>query len=87
MPSVQVVKARPDGYQLQALELAEGASVADALAAAGLQVPGPEFVAVAVHGVLVRPAQLLNEGDRIELLRPLLADPKENRRRRARGGQ
>jgi uncharacterized protein len=87
MPSVQIVQAQPDGYQLQQLELADGASVADALAQAGLQLPGDGFVAVAVHGVLARPAQLLNEGDRIELLRPLLADPKENRRRRARGGQ
>lgn len=34
--------------------------------------------------VLARPTQLLREGDRVELLRPLLADPKDNRRRRAR---
>ena len=30
---------------------------------------------------------VVEDGDRLELLRPLLADPKENRRRRARGGQ
>ena len=35
MPSVQIVQAQPDGYQLQQLELADGASVADALAQAG----------------------------------------------------
>lgn len=86
MPRIQIVQALPDGYQQQMLELADGATVADALDAAGVQVPGAEFVAVAVHGVLARPAQVLQESDRIELLRPLLADPKENRRRRARGG-
>ncbi|PSD48704.1 hypothetical protein C7E25_18760, partial [Stenotrophomonas maltophilia] len=32
------------------------------------------------------PQQVLLDGDRIELLRPLQADPKDNRRRRARGG-
>lgn len=87
MPRVELVQALPDAYQLEMLEMPEGASVGDALAAAGLQVPGEVYVAVAVHGVLARPAQLLQEGDRIELLRPLVADPKENRRRRASGGQ
>jgi putative ubiquitin-RnfH superfamily antitoxin RatB of RatAB toxin-antitoxin module len=37
----------------------------------------------AVHGLVVRPEQPLRDGDRVELLRPLLADPKEARRRRA----
>jgi putative ubiquitin-RnfH superfamily antitoxin RatB of RatAB toxin-antitoxin module len=87
MLRVEVAQAWPDRQQLHPLQLAEGATVADALAAAGLVVPAQEWVAVAVHGVVARPAQLLNDGDRVELLRPLLADPKENRRRRARGGQ
>jgi len=38
---------------------------------------------VAVHGVVARGDQRLHDGDRVELLRPLLADPKDNRRRRA----
>ena len=60
-------------------------TVAEAVEEAALDT-GTEAVAMAVHGVLARPQQLLRDGDRVELLRPLLADPKENRRRRARGG-
>ncbi|WP_082746453.1 MULTISPECIES: RnfH family protein [Stenotrophomonas] len=85
MIRVEVVLAWPDRYQQRQLELAEGCTVADAVAAAALE-GAAEAVAMAVHGVLAPPQQLLREGDRIELLRPLLADPKENRRRRARGG-
>ncbi|SBV36073.1 hypothetical protein STPYR_11003 [uncultured Stenotrophomonas sp.] len=82
---VEVVLAWPDRYLRRELELPEGCAVAEAVEAAALDVAG-ETVAIAVHGVLARPAQALHEGDRVELLRPLLADPKENRRRRARGG-
>ena len=82
---VEVVLAWPDRYLRRELELPEGCSVAGAVEMAALDVAG-ETVATAVHGVLTRPTQALREGDRVELLRPLLADPKENRRRRARGG-
>ncbi len=82
---VAVVLAWPDNYLQRELVLPEGCTVADAIEAAAL--PGTELAAaVAVHGVLARPQQVLLDGDRVELLRPLLADPKENRRRRARGG-
>ena len=87
MPRVEIVNALPDGYQRQFVDLAEGASVGDALAAANVRVPAEGIVAVAIHGVLVQQNRVLQDGDRLELLRPLLADPKENRRRRARGGQ
>lgn len=82
---VEVVLAWPDRYQRQELELPEGCVVADAVEMAVLDTNG-ETVAYAVHGLLARPQQVLLDGDRVELLRPLLADPKENRRRRARGG-
>lgn len=82
---VEVVLAWPDRYQRQELELPEGCVVADAVEMAALDTNG-ETVAYAVHGLLARPQQVLLDGDRVELLRPLLADPKENRRRRARGG-
>ncbi|MDG2526586.1 RnfH family protein [Stenotrophomonas sp. HITSZ_GD] len=79
---VEVIIAWPDHYAASTLELAEGATVAEAIAAAHLpraiEAPG-----VAVHGLVVRSTQVLHDGDRVELLRPLLADPKEARRRRA----
>ena len=44
-----------------------------------------EHAATAIHGVNATPGTVLQEGDRVEVLRPLLIDPKEARRRRARG--
>ena len=86
MPAVELVRAWPDRWESQRLELVDGATLGDALQVAGVVLPAGDFVAAAVHGVVARPQQVLEEGDRIELLRPLLADPKENRCRRARGG-
>lgn len=85
MIEVEVVLAWPQRVLSRGLQLEEGATVADAIAAAALE-GSADCPAVAVHGVLARPQQALLEGDRIELLRPLLADPKDNRRRRALGG-
>ena len=82
---VEVVLAWPERCLRRELVLPEGSTVADAVAAAALDATA-ESVAMAVHGVLARPQQVLHDGDRVDLLRPLLADPKENRRRRARGG-
>jgi uncharacterized protein len=85
MIEVEVVLAWPQRVLSRRLQLEEGATVADAIAAAALE-GSDGCPAVAVHSVLARPQQALLDGDRIELLRPLLADPKDNRRRRALGG-
>jgi uncharacterized protein len=37
-----------------------------------------------IFGVAAEPGAALRDGDRVELLRPLQADPKEARRQRAR---
>ncbi|OQP82758.1 RnfH family protein [Xanthomonas phaseoli pv. syngonii LMG 9055] len=79
---IEVVLAWPDRYSSVQLELPQGATVAEAVATSGLaleQAPA----AHAVHGLIARPEQVLRDGDRVELLRPLLLDPKEARRRRA----
>ena len=69
------------GMKSVGVELPEGASVADALAASGFDLRG--INGYAVFGERVPPDAMLHEGDRLELLRPLLADPKDARRRRA----
>ena len=79
---VEVVLARPRGFEAVTIALPEGSTVADALAHSGFKLPA-DIVAYAIHGVRVDATQPLREGDRIELLRPLLADPKDARRRRA----
>lgn len=78
---VQVIRAWPHRYEAVELVLAEGASVADAIAASGFDQAGS--AGIAVHGERARPERPLRDGDRVELLRPLQADPKEARRRRA----
>ncbi len=79
---VQVVMAWPHRVEAAWCELPEGARVGDALASVCL--PDQESASgVAVFGVSAGIDTLLHDGDRVELLRPLLADPKESRRRRA----
>jgi len=82
MIRVEVVLAWPDQVLQRTLELAENATVAEAIRAAALPGTGGH-PAVAIHGQVVQPPTVLQDGDRVELLRPLLADPKDSRRRRA----
>jgi putative ubiquitin-RnfH superfamily antitoxin RatB of RatAB toxin-antitoxin module len=70
--------AYPDGAQARSLELPAGATVRDALAASGF-----EGRACGVFGKRVELDHRLNDGDRVEIYRPLALDPKEARRRRA----
>lgn len=81
---IEVIRAWPRRFERIVVELGEGACVGDALRAAGLAGAG-EPMECAVFGVVANAGTLLYDGDRIELLRPLLADPKEARRRRAAG--
>jgi len=87
MPSirVEVVYARADAQDLVRLELPAGANAGEAVAASGL--PGRHALAAWTLGLAGRkilPAQKLRDGDRVELLRPLLLTPNEARRARAR---
>lgn len=80
--NVQLVRAWPRRFETIELELPPGSTVGDALAAEGSG-HDPETVAYAVFGVRVTRDAVLQDGDRLELLRPLQADPKDARRRRA----
>lgn len=77
---VEVVEAWPARLERVWLELEEGASVRAALQAAGRG----GVRAVGVHGRRVTLDTRLANGDRVEIYRPLSADPKEARRARAR---
>lgn len=80
---VEVIRAWPRRFESAVLELREGATVGDALAASGFDTS--DAAGVAVFGVNADAAHALRDGDRVELLRPLLADPKDARRKRAEG--
>ena len=79
---VEVVMAWPRRFDSVALDLAEGATLADAVAAAGFA-DIEDVNGYAIFGVNADGSTPLREGDRVELLRPLQIDPKDARRRRA----
>jgi uncharacterized protein len=85
---IEVVYATPAGQDVVEVELAEGATVQDAVIASGLLARFPEIdlatVAVGIFGERATLDDPLEQDDRVEIYRPLLADPKEARRRRAR---
>ena len=84
---VEVVYALPERYWSVPLELPRGATVSQALSLAGVErlVEGVEIdpARLSIFSRLVLPSAVLRDGDRLEILRPLLADPKLDRRARA----
>jgi uncharacterized protein len=85
--SVQIVYALPEKAWVQALRVPIGSPVSFALA----RMDAAAFPAdmtidaerLAIFGQKASLADSLCEFDRIEILRPLLRDPKDNRRQRA----
>ena len=84
---VTVVYAAPGVEAIAPLDLPAGTTVGDAVAQSGLlSRPGmPPGVSYAIHGQRAQPDTPLAEGDRVEILRPLIADAKAARRARAAG--
>ena len=78
MIRVEVIRAWPRRHESRWIELPAGATVGDALAACGYGA-----APTAVFGERAAMGRVLVDGDRVEVLRPLIADPKEARRRRA----
>ena len=76
----------PARQWLWELQLADEATVADALAQARAQSTEGEVpwdADVGIFGELCDRTAVPRDGDRIELYRPLTSDPKESRRERA----
>jgi len=85
--AVEVVYALPEKQYLQRVNLEEGATVEEAIRASGLlELRSDIDLAKNKVGVYSRPVKLadaVRDGDRVEIYRPLIADPKELRRQRA----
>jgi putative ubiquitin-RnfH superfamily antitoxin RatB of RatAB toxin-antitoxin module len=68
------------------LELPAGSTVTDAIAASPLRTEFPALepgsITMAVWGRKAAPGQVLRDRDRVEIVRPLLVDPKVARRER-----
>lgn len=85
--AVEVVFAEVQRVWRCRVDLPAGSTVAQAVAAAGLagQVPGglPEPLRLGVFARRVMADDVLRDGDRVEIYRPLTRDPMAARRRRA----
>lgn len=84
---VEVAYALPEKQYLLKVRLAQGSTVEQAIAASGiLELRTDISLSKNKLGIFSRPVKLtdvVNEGDRVEIYRPLIADPKELRRQRA----
>ncbi len=81
---IVVVYATPEHQTLIDVSLSPDATVMDAITASGLltQFPTLSLNHVGIFGQKVSLDTILNEGDRVEIYRPLPKDPKEARRAR-----
>lgn len=88
---VEVAYARPDEQVILALEVPAGSTIEAAIRRSGVLDRFPEIDLTAnkvgVFGKVGRLDQALFDGDRVEIYRPLIADPKEARKQRAAEGK
>jgi len=90
--NVDVCYALRDRQEIVHLRLPEGCTVQRAIEASGLLQKHPEIDLakgnkLGIFAKLVKPDAVLRDKDRVEIYRPLIADPKEVRRKRAEEGK
>lgn len=89
--AVEVVFARPDRQPVLLVEVPAGSTVEQAIRASGVLTRFPEIDLernrVGVFGKLTRLDRVVAAGDRVEIYRPLIGDPKEIRRQLAAEGK
>lgn len=85
---VEVVYALRDRQYLLQVTLVRGATVRQAVERSGILQRCPEIdlagTTLGIFGRIATPDAKLRNGDRVEIYRPLIADPKQTRRMRAR---
>ncbi|HRD93667.1 MAG TPA: RnfH family protein [Accumulibacter sp.] len=91
MLSIDVIYALPGKQQLISLKLPDGSTARQAIEASGLLQKYPEIDLarnkIGVFAKLTKPDAPLRDQDRVEIYRPLIADPKEVRKQRAAAGK
>ena len=89
--SVEVVYPLPQKQEIFTVRLAAGATVRQAIEASGVLQKYPEIDLaknkLGVFAKLAKPDAVLRDKDRVEIYRPLIADPKEVRKQRAAEGK
>lgn len=88
---VEVTYAKADEQVLLGLEVEAGTTLHEAVERSGILQHFPEIepgkAKMGIFGKLQKTDTVLREGDRVEIYRPLIADPKEVRRKRAAEGK
>ena len=91
MINVELIYALPDEQELMTLSVSEDSTIYDVILKASIVDKYPELdmasMEVGLFGKLAKKDQKVRERDRIEIYRPLIADPKEVRKRRAAEGK
>jgi len=87
MLEIEVAFAKPEEQVIVPLQLPEGATVELAIKTSGLLARFPEIdqtdIKAGIFGQVCKLDQVLKQGDRVEIYRALIHDPKEARRQRA----
>ncbi len=87
---IEIAYATPEKQEIIECEITQGTSTRDAVKQSSIGDYFPEIdldnCDLGVFGKAVAPNYELVDGDRIEIYRPLIADPKELRRQRAAQG-
>ena len=89
--NVEVAYALPDRQVIIPVNVDAGTTIGGAIVQSGIMMQFPELDIehsdVGIFGKVAPMTTVLSEGDRVEIYRPLIADPKEVRRKRAAEGK
>lgn len=84
---VEVAYARPENQVIIELAVKPGTTLIEAIRLSGIMEQFPEIDLetnkLGIFSKISKPDTVLREKDRVEIYRPLIADPKESRRKRA----
>ena len=87
MLNVEVAYARPDTQVIIPLQVSRGTTLIEAIQQSGILEQFREIKLdenrFGIFSKIAKPDTVLQDKDRVEIYRPLIADPKESRRRRA----
>ena len=91
MPKIEIIYATIDVQDLIELQVAESATIQECIDQSGLLNLYPEIdlktMKVGIFSQVKSLNHIVKEGDRVEIYRPLIADPKVVRRKKAEAAQ
>ena len=89
--NVEVAYALPEKQVIRKVNVDAGTTIGAAIVQSGIMMDFPDIdlenAKVGIFGKVAPMTKVLSDGDRVEIYRPLIADPKEVRRKRAAEGK